>query len=315
VAIANPLASERVLALAADPTNGEVIYAGTGDAGPFKTTDGGRTWVEINEGFTGTGISGLAVDPTAPQTVYGAARTSGLFKTIDGGASWSAIDQGIGSEEELFSVAIDPTDPQTLFAGANYTAFKSTDGGENWVEVGTGGLEFAGRILAMVVDPTDPQTVYAGAAVGSQSEFDGVYKSVDGGTTWAMANDGIAFRYEALALAMDPSDPATIYAAVGCLNNDDCPDGRIYKSTDGAGSWEDVLVADAYFSSVIVDPSAPETVYAGDYLQGVFLSSDGGAHWMTINQGLPETSIYSLVISASGEVYVGTNVGVFKYEE
>jgi hypothetical protein len=92
-------------ALAIDPTDTLVVYAGT-DAGLFKTTNGGTTWLPT--GLSTTDVRTIAIDPVTPETVY-AGTGSGVFKSIDGGATWSATGVMQPATTAVSAVSLVPT--------------------------------------------------------------------------------------------------------------------------------------------------------------------------------------------------------------
>ncbi len=70
--------------LAIDPTNSQVVYAGT-SSGIFKSTNGGSSWTAVNTGLTNTSVRCLVIDPTNSQVVYAGTGDGGIFKTVTGG--------------------------------------------------------------------------------------------------------------------------------------------------------------------------------------------------------------------------------------
>ena len=125
-----------VSALAIDPSAPATLYAGTshdvefgpGD-GVFKSTNGGKSWSEINAGLTDPSVLALAIDPRNPATLYAGTLGGGVFKSTNGGGSWSAVNTGLTSTD-VIALAIDPSNPAALYAGTGGGVFKSTDGGE-----------------------------------------------------------------------------------------------------------------------------------------------------------------------------------------
>jgi photosystem II stability/assembly factor-like uncharacterized protein len=119
------------------------------------------------------------------------------------------------------------------------------------------------------------------------------------------------------ALAIDPSAPATLYAGT-YASNDLTLDGGVFKSTNGGQSWTAVS-AGLTIPSVLalaIDPSVPETLYAGTDGDGVFETANGGRSWTDFNAGLTNTRVRALAIdpSASAVIYAGTDGGVFDFE-
>jgi photosystem II stability/assembly factor-like uncharacterized protein len=214
----------------------------------------------------------VAVDPADPATAYAASGAAGLFKTVDAGLSWSHSDAGL-RPGLLRRVVVDPGTPATVYVVAGPLFF------------GTDGTEGAGG---------------------------GLFKSTDGGVTWAPAVSGLggtsAFSLpEFLSdLAIDPQTPATLYAAVG---------SRVFKSVDGAASWMDSgagLRPEATVNTVVVDPVQPATLYAGTSI-GVWKSLDAGASWLPARQGMAQAPIVALAVDprAHGTVYAGAQPFVF----
>jgi hypothetical protein len=196
------------------------------------------------------------------------------------------------------SLAIDPQMPTTLYAGTDETdrsVFKSTDGGGHW-----GDVSFADEAVpALAVDPQTPTTLYAGAwGVG-------VYKSLDGGSSWIRPN----FYFGVLSLAIDPRTPTTLYA--GAYGS------GVFKSIDGGGTWSAVNagLTNLHVSALAIDPLTPITLYASTQGGGVFKSTDSGGSWSAVNTGLTNTSVFALAIDPETPttVYAGTDGGgVFK---
>src|ERR1041384_2575495 len=138
-------------------------------------------------------------------------------------------------------------------------AARSDAGINSWTPTGPDG----GRIRVLVADPNAPATVYAG------TDESGVFKTTDGGTSWAAVNTGFAGFVSVSAMAVDPATAETAYVATG--------DG-VFKTTNGGSSWS---LANVGLESVpaatqlVVAPAAPATIYAGSFGQGVFKSVDG----------------------------------------
>lgn len=158
-------------------------------------------------------------------------------------------------------------------------------------------------VTDVLVDPGTPQTVYVASDDG------GVYKSTDGGESWAASNTGLTETFVA-DLAIDPDTPQTLYAAT--------VDG-VFKSTDGATSWAEIGIGltTAFIGALAIDPDTPTTLYAGGRNSGgVFKSIDGGANWAPSSNGLTPSAIATLAIDPDTPttLYAGGRIGdgVFK---
>ena len=159
----------------------------------------------------------------------------------------------------------------------------------------------------IAVAPSDPNTVWVGtgepASTRANSIGRGVFKSSDGGKTWQ--DMGLNDSEEITAIAVDPRNAQTVYvAALGHLWGPNAQRG-IFKTTDGGKTWSNSLVVDdrTGFSDLVMDPKNPDTLYAaawqrmrwgdGDMTEsgpgsGIFKTTDAGAHWARLTDGLPE---------------------------
>jgi photosystem II stability/assembly factor-like uncharacterized protein len=201
----------QVWALTIDPRNTATVYLGTAGGG-FRTTDGGMSWSALlTPSHERLGwVRAFAFDPRDAATMYvgSGPASANVFKTVDGGATWSRIS--IWPQHPfVVALAIDPTNPclscEVVCASVwNGGAYLSTDGGGHWHSLlGSGLLSL--NITAFAVDPTVPFSAYAG------TNADGVFRSVNGFSTWASLNAGLG-NLAVQSLAIAPGDPRTIYA-------------------------------------------------------------------------------------------------------
>ena len=130
-------------AIAVDPANSDIVYAG-GDPGIFKTTNSGTSWIEVSAGITDI-IMTIAIVPYAQNILYAGTR-DGVFKTTNGGTSWSNI--GLS---DVNSILIDPFASDTVYVGTNNGMYISTDAGGNWQEMNNG-LEDS-NVTCLAIDP------------------------------------------------------------------------------------------------------------------------------------------------------------------
>jgi uncharacterized protein (TIGR03437 family) len=259
----------------------------------------------IQEGYA---QQALAIDPSNPATLYAAEYGGGVFKSSNGGASWSASSSGL-TNLGVLALVIDPSNPATLYAGTiKGGVFKSSNGGASWSASNTV-LPYDVRALA--VDPWNPSTLYAG--IDAIPNGGGVFKSTDGGASWSASSAGLfTVSYcPVFALAIDPSNPATLYAGKN--------DGYgVFKSSNGGATWSasnaglpDLSSANSYVLALAIDRSNPATLYAGTAFGfGVFKSSNGGATWSASNAGLTATEVLALAIDPANpaNLYAGTYV-------
>jgi len=225
----------------------------------------------------------FAVPPGKPHTFYAASASGGVWKTENNGQTFEPLLEN----EKVYSIgdiAVAPSDPEVLWLGSGEAnnsrstywgdgVYKSVDAGKTWVNVGLKESHHIGRI---VVHPTEPNIVYV-AALGhlySENPERGLFKTTDGGKTWAKVLD-IAVDGRAVGVVdvvMDPSAPDTLYAAsydkfrkpwtwgIGG------PGSGIHKTTDGGKSW--TRLTDGLPAGIIgrigltVFPKDPRILYA-----------------------------------------------------
>jgi photosystem II stability/assembly factor-like uncharacterized protein len=240
--------------LAIDPTNPNVIYAGANISvfGVFKSTNGGQSWGEFNDGLRGHDPYALAIDPAHPRTVY-AGSGGGVFKSTNSGTSWSATNNGLRGGVSVGALAVNPGNANVIYADT----FKSTDNGGSWA---------ANEFYPLAFDPRNPNTIYATFVTGRV----GLSKSTDGGATWSSANTGLEDTY-VYTLAIDPSNSAVIYATT---------DGGAFKSTNAGGSWSQSNTGLDGVYVLAIDPRNSNIVYAGG--PSMFKSTNAGGSWSAI---------------------------------
>ena len=246
------------------------IYVGGEGGNVLKSTDGGATFVAVDQGPLGP--LSMVMDPSDPNVVY-----AGGLKTTDGGATW--IEQGGGFG---FSMAIDPTNPSIVYSGFSGVE-KTMDGGETW-ESASEGLGDA-QIFSLAINPFNPNVLFAGTT------GDGAFKTIDGAVTWT----AIAIDSTVYGLLVDPDDGNIVYA--GSNGN------GVYKSTDGGDTF--ARVGSPKVGVVYSIAKSGNKLYAGTAGGGVSVSEDGGVTWT--NTGVSQGQGLMLSVDSAGAVYLGTN--------
>jgi len=299
VPINNGLTNTIVSSIAIDPTNTQVIYAGTWGGGIFKSTSGGTNWVATNNGFAntyGNFIKCLVIDPKNTSSIYSIVLPGFVYVSNDSGSHWSEL----WSDSDAFdtAIAIDPQNTSIVYSGTTYgLIFKFTVNGAQfqtlgWAEAG------ADSILSLSIDQNNESIIYAGT-----SNL-GAFKSTDGGQSFSPINNGLT-NISVHSLAIDPKNTQVIYAGT---------DNGVFKSTDGGSNWKSAGLTNISVHSLAIDPKNTQVIYAGTD-NGVFKSTDGGSNWIQINKGLTNIDVRSIAIDPSNTqiIYAGTNGGgVFK---
>jgi photosystem II stability/assembly factor-like uncharacterized protein len=274
----------------------------------FKSIDGGSNWSQWRPP-----VETLAIDPITSTTLYGTT-ASAVFRSVDGGANWVTTGAGPGNNGQI---VIDSLTSSTLYMSAQGGVFKSTNDGVDWIP-SSAGLPPSYKIGTITIDPTNPSTLYVNGSynVSGNMWTDANFKSTDGAKSWAPIVHGFGDG----PILVDPRNPSTLYQGHAYTNT------SILKSIDGGANWGNVYVSGLPFDSytLVIDPTNPTTLYAaGSKPNGVFESTDGGAHWNAMNSGLPAPfpgqpgqypTVGGLAISSDGSMlYTSTDHGIFSY--
>jgi photosystem II stability/assembly factor-like uncharacterized protein len=220
------------------------------------------------------------------------------------------------SSGRVADIAVHPSDHRTWFiAVASGGVWKTTNAGTSWTPVFD--AEGSYSIGCVTIDPNDPLVVWVGTGENnsqrSVSYGDGVYKSIDGGTSWTRM--GLEESEHIGRIVVDPRDSNTVYvAAQGPLWRSG-GDRGLYKTTDGGASWEQVLGVDEHTGAneVWMDPRDPDVLYVSTYQRarrvwtlidggpgsGIHKSTDGGATWRRLTNGLPTEEMGKIGLAVS----------------
>jgi photosystem II stability/assembly factor-like uncharacterized protein len=282
------------VSLALNPLFPETLYAGTLKQGIYISSDHGDHWQASNGGLS-VFIRGLVVDSQNPSNMYAASLTDGFFRTTNGGTGWSNVAL---NDRNLFGLAIDPNKTGTLYAATSIGVTRSTDSGSTWQDLG----QHNPYLFSMVVDSSNSQVIYTGSTQGK------IYKSTNGGVTWAEASTGLPLG-DVVALAQNGTNH-TLYASIN-LNG-------IYVSTNGGTSWKACGVlpslVTASTTGLSLDSATGYIYVAGDSV-GVFRSVDACQNWQSSNAGVATAQIRSLLASRrqASLVFAGTAVaGIYR---
>lgn len=325
--------SGRITCLDAVNSDPRFLWVGSAGGGVWKSRDGGVSFEPVFDDFTQS-IGALAVDQSRPDTVWVGTGESwvrnsvgvgdGVYRTVDGGGKWQNL--GLKASERIAEIVIHPADPAVVYVaamgplwgpGQERGLFRTRDGGATWQKVlyvddSTGCVDIA-------LDPADPSVVYAAMWQFRRSaDFftsggpgSGLYKSTDGGDTWRRLGQGLpGGELGRIALAVMPSQPATVYAVVEAERT------AFFRSDDRGETWTKTTDSRAvggrpfYFSLLIPDPKDARRVYkAGTNL---LVTSDGGATFRGIG-GWVHSDIHALWVNPAdpNHMVVGTDGGVY----
>ena len=260
--------SGRIAAIAGrtGPDGKTMLLIGAASGGVWRSNDGGTTFRPIFDREPVQSIGAIALDPNRKDTIW-----------VGAGESWMRNSVSVGDG-----------------------IYKSTDGGETWTNMGLPNSEHISKIL---VDPSDSDTVYAcvPGRLWSDSADRGLYRTTDGGRTWALILKGSNLSTGCSSLAMDPRNPKELFAALWDFRRKgwtfrsggetpDAPSGSaLFVTQDGGATWSPLNASTAPGlpkgpwgrEAVSIAPSNPNIVYAfvESARSALFRSEDGGRTW------------------------------------
>ncbi|MEI6667060.1 MAG: hypothetical protein WCP29_02810 [Acidobacteriota bacterium] len=286
------------------PGDPDTMYVAGANGGVFKTTNGGVTWKPLFDQQTTVSIGALAVAPSDPNVIYvgtgegnprnDASVGDGIYKSIDAGEHWTNV--GLPDSDKITRLVVDPRNPDVVYVAAlghewgpneERGLFKTSDGGKSWKKIlykndltGCSDVD---------IDPTNANIVYAGMftfrrwawSTESGGGETAVYKSVDGGATWARLSGPDATRglprtaMDRIGISVSRSQPNTVYVV-----SETKDEGELWRTDDAGATWRmvsrdpNINFRPFYYADIRVDPANPNTVYA---LAGsLYKSEDGG---------------------------------------
>ena len=287
----------RVSAVAGVVGDPNVYYAGAASGGIFKTSDGGLHWEPIFDSMPVSSIGALAVAPSDANVVWAGTGESsirsnvslgwGIFKSTDAGKTW--VRSGLDSTGRIGRIVVHPTNPDVVFAsavGRSYGpqqqrgVYRTSDGGKTWervlfVDENTGAY-------AVAMDPTNPRILYASTwefvihtwGRKSGGAGSGIWKSVDGGTTWKrLTGNGLPTKpFGKVDLAVARTNPNRVYALIETSDGVPLPgveaeSGELWRSDDAGAKWEvvshdrELAGRTQYYTRMAVMPDNADEAY------------------------------------------------------
>jgi photosystem II stability/assembly factor-like uncharacterized protein len=277
----------RATAIVGSNAHALLYYAGTADAGVWKSVDGGTSWQNVTDFIHLASVGAIAVDANDDTNVWvGAGETnprndvipeSGLYHSTNGGRAWTSAP--FPNAPGISRILLDPSDPKHIVVGVLGDVFAPSQQRGVYVSF-DGGATFAKTLYVsdqsgasdLAMDPKNPNVVYAGmwhvlrrpwTITSGGTADDGLYRSADGGKTWKPVTGG-GFPVAPLGrigLGIAPSQPSRIYALV------ESTAGVLWRSDDSGLTWK-LASKDSvanqrpfYFSHVRVSPTDAGTVY------------------------------------------------------
>jgi photosystem II stability/assembly factor-like uncharacterized protein len=301
---ANP--GGRIDDIAVVESDPRIMYVGTAAGGIFKTTNGGVTFTPLTDKLPVSTIGDIAIAPSDPSILYvgmGEANNrqssswgNGVYKSMDAGKTWTHL--GLADSHHIGRIVVHPTNPDIVYVAAGghlwgpnkeRGVYKSIDGGKTWQSVlflneDTGASDIA-------IDPASPSTLYAAMYQRRRTPWgfngggphSGLYKTIDGGATWARLKNGLPEGGETGRIGIDiyRRDSNIVYV---CYEH---AKGGVFRSDNKGETWTkmgDYNPRPMYFSQIRIDPNNDQRIW----LAGVNLAfSEDGAK--TFNQNVSQT--------------------------
>jgi photosystem II stability/assembly factor-like uncharacterized protein len=307
-AIGPTVAGGRVTAIAGVPGHPDTFYVGAAAGGVFKTTNGGNSWTAVFAKQPDASIGAIALAPSNPNVVWvgtGEANLRndvmtghGVYVSPDAGATWRFA--GLPDAGQIARIVVDPTDPARAFVAVVGHAwgpnpergvFRTRDGGATWEKVLY--INDTTGCADLIMEPGNPQVLLAAMwqvvrhpwSLEDGGPGSGIYRSTDGGTTWAELHEGLPEKpYGRIALAAAPTHPEHVWALVEATK------GMLWDSEDLGTHWRAVSdnhlldVRPFYFSHFVVAPNDENKLFFCS--MELVESDDGGKTAHVIAKGV-----------------------------
>jgi len=259
--------------IAIDPKNSDVIYAGTWGNGIYKSKDGGQNWSKINQNLKSPYIYDIAIDPQNSQHILASVYKQGVNQSFNGGKTWRRTT-GIPKGAVIYTIDFHPQNSSIVFIGLR-----------------------------------EPTITYPN---GTKDYPGGVFKSLDGGSTWVRKSGGLPYDY-VYDLGIDPNNPDVIYTAMH--------DTGVYKTTDGGENWSSMNGTlppdDIDIRSVDINPVNSKVYIAHWDGDGFSYSDDGGFNWVRVaSTDASNMFVYEVLVDQNhpSMVYLVTAAGIYSCE-
>jgi hypothetical protein len=273
--------SGNVHSVTVDPSDCDVVYAGTEPVSLFRSGDRGRSWTELtalkNQPETITEkwwfpqypheshVLSIFVDWTDPRIVCVGLEHGGILRSADGGEQWEDVTAGI-EYVDIHSVKSDPIDPSLYYAATARGFYRSDQYGRAWVfsEQGINRSYFHD----LVVIPGTPTVLFLTTANGTPPAWmrkekaqAAIFRSIDSGSTWQQLTGGLPESMERMVwnLSVDPNEPHHLYAATGEAQGQRSENvttrGGVLASMNCGDMWEQIYEGPNTVRSVCVGPA------------------------------------------------------------
>ena len=303
-----PFRGGRSCAVTGVDGNPNLFYFGSTGGGVWKTTDGGKTYKNISDGYFGGSIGAIAISKSDPNVIYvGGGEVTvrgnvssgyGIWKSEDAGETWKSC--GLPKSRHIPRIVIDPQNPDIVYAAvlgniykptSERGVYKSTNGGKTWSKI-LFESNHAGAV-ELVIDPNNPRNLYAATwrvkrtpySLSSGGEGSILWKSTDRGNNWRKISSNKGFAQGILGIIGVTVSPVNSDRVWAIVENKD--KGGVYRSDDGGETWSHVNDSRAlrqrawYYSKIYADTKDINKVYVMNV--SYHKSTDGGETFTSHN--------------------------------
>ncbi len=283
------------------PSNSNIVYVGC-DGGIYKSSDGGTTWYDLNNGINTLQFYNIASHPTDPNIIYGGAQDNGNFATSDGGATWEFKSSGDG-----MNCFFDRNNASNIFISTQYGALaRSTDGGVTFENLISGQTSKTAWNAPFWQHPVTPSIIYA--AINRR-----IYQSTDYGAGPWVSLSG----WEASKTISSVAQSPITYTNWMEVESQYESSPKVRRSTNEGAFWETVLeLTGPIILNIVADPFDGETFYMcrATYTDSMVMrTTNMGDTWLNISVGLPSVPANDVFIDPKNRnhIYVANDFGVY----
>jgi photosystem II stability/assembly factor-like uncharacterized protein len=220
------------------------------------------------------------------------------FNTVlsqdDGVGVWT---QTLSTTNRIYCSAINPVNQNIMYIGTlDGGVYKTTNGGINWNQINNGMSYY--HVQCIAVSTSNPDILFAGTDSLGGWSTSGIYKSTDAGANWTLVSQDIYDTKGIQAILIHPSNPNIVYS--GVFNAVAASVVGLWKSTNGGINWfaSSTGMDNKQILSIVINPLNPNVLYVGSSLTfpgstgpvKIYKSYDAGANWISIVNGIPQTS-------------------------
>ena len=251
----SPMNDYTVWALAADPGDPNLIFAGTGTPTPaalFRSSDAGITWekssMEAAAECPNVGVprvTGIAVDPMTHNDVWVGLEVDGLRHSSDGGDTWETINGAIPNPD-VHNVAVAGGPPKTVVVVVNNDVYTSTDNGGNWDRLGIKEVFPYTYPRGILVQPGNSNNIFVTIGDSTPGRVGTVMRSQDTGKTWESLPLPVEPNSAMWVVNAQAAEPQVMFAGSRY--------GYMYRSEDSGDSWTKLWREFSEISSVLWVP-------------------------------------------------------------